>query len=102
MGVFGTIGIEVSTATTAVKATMVAMSCDLPARALVLNMRQFNGEGGCHLCEDPGKNSAHNPMLRWWPYNKDAALRTKNSLLKNSGEVALHGAIVSPILSMSP
>lgn len=74
---------------------MVAVSCDLPARAIVLNMRQFNGKHGCHLCEDPGENSPVNPMLRWWPFNGDAVLRSKESLLKNSLEVSLDNEIVS-------
>lgn len=80
------IGFDVSTpdGTKHIRAAMVVMSCDLPARAIVLNMKQFNGRHGCHLCEDPGENEAHLPMLRWWPYNSAATLRTKKSLLENS------------------
>ena len=67
-----------------IKAAMVAASLDLPARAKVLNMRQFNGEHGCHLCECPGKNSPENRLFRWWPHDPAAVLRTKESFLKNS------------------
>ncbi len=76
---------------------MVVMSCDLPARALTLNMRQFNGKHGCHLCEDPGENSSLNPLLRWWPYNGEIVLRTKQSMLKSSVDVALQDEIVSSV-----
>jgi hypothetical protein len=95
------IGLEVSTVSGAkkVKAAMVVVSCDLPARALVLNMRQFNGQHGCHLCEDPGENSHVNPMLRWWPYNEGPVLRTKTSLLKNALDVAVQDKIVSSLTS---
>lgn len=93
------LGFDVSTADGVkhIKATMVVMSCDLPARAQVLNMKQFNGKHGCHLCEDPGESRADLPMLRWWPYNSVVTLRTKESLLKNSLEVALDHEIVSSL-----
>lgn len=67
------LGVNVSTADGVkhIKATMVVLSCDLPARAQVLNMKQFNGEHGCHLCEEPGKARPNLPMQRWWPYNSN-------------------------------
>ena len=64
-----------------IKAALVAVSCDLPARALVLNMLQYNCTQGCHLCEDTGKNSK---LFRWWPYNGNQVLRTKDTLLQNA------------------
>ena len=63
---------------------MVAISCDLPARCLVLNMRQFNGAQGCHLCEDTGKTSDNNHLFRWWPYQSESILRTNNTLIEDS------------------
>ena len=33
-------------------------SVDLPARASVLNMKQFNGKYGCSQCEDEGQPRA--------------------------------------------
>lgn len=74
---------------------MVALSCDLPARALLLNMRQFNGQHGCHLCEDPGKTSAQNHLFRWWPYNSTSVQRTKKSLTDDSVEATEKNEIVS-------
>ncbi len=76
------------------KAAIVAVTCDLPARALVLNMRQFNGKHGCHLCEDEGVNYPSLPMLRYWPYNSIQILRSRESILKNCFE-ATESEIVS-------
>ena len=94
---FSFIGIEVSTPSGVhtVKAALVAISCDLPARALVLNMRQFNGAQACHLCEDNGQTSATNHLLRWWPPNPSSVLRTKESLSADAIKATTEGAIVS-------
>lgn len=37
------------------KVLTIAGTCDLPAKALVLNSVQYNGKFGCHKCEQPGK-----------------------------------------------
>ena len=76
-----------------------AVTCDLPARCRVLNMRQFNGSQGCHLCEDTGANDG---MFRWWPHNRLQVLRSRQSLVKDAIEatksdemvvVSVHGSI---------
>ena len=90
-------GIEVSTPSgvQTVKAALVAISCDLPARALVLNMRQFNGAEGCHLCEDPGQTAVGNHLFRWWPPNPSNVLRSKESLSADAIKATMEGKIVS-------
>ena len=40
------------------KVVLVGCSCDLPARALILNMNQFNGYYGCWYCQQSGKTYA--------------------------------------------
>ena len=89
------LGIEVCTpcGIRKVKAAIIAVTCDLPARAVVLNMKQFNGKHGCHLCEDEGENSAANPMLRWWPHNENQKLRSKKSFLNNCLEATSQNAV---------
>lgn len=37
------------------KVLTIAGTCDLPAKALVLNTVQCNGKFGCHKCEQPGE-----------------------------------------------
>ena len=89
------LGIDVSTSggKRKIKAAIVTVSCDLPARAMVLNMKQFNGQHGCHLCEDEGNNLATNPMLRWWPPNTNQILRSRESFLKNCLEATSDNAV---------
>lgn len=77
------------------KVAIVIMSCDLPARCLVLNMRQFNGLNGCHLCEDEGETAAQNRLQRWWPYNAASVLRCRESLVDDSIKATSSGEIVS-------
>lgn len=95
---FQYLGIEVciSSYKAVIKAAIIIMSCDLPARALVLNMRQFNGLHACHLCEDEGTTSDRNRLFRWWPYQSTSVLRTKESLINNGLHATTHhGEIVS-------
>ena len=73
--------VETQAGSRCVKAAIVVFTCDLPARALLLNMRQFNGASSCHLCEDVGKTSPDNPLFRWWPYGTTSVLRSKQSLI---------------------
>lgn len=90
-------GVKISTSSgpKTVKAAIIMFSCDLPARAMILNMRQFNGKHGCHLCNDEGQTSASNPLLRWWPYKNSQTMRTKKSLLQSSAQATMSGVIVS-------
>ena len=37
-----------------VKVRVQSVGADLPAKALLLNMKQFNGEFGCSHCRHPG------------------------------------------------
>ena len=45
-------------------AMLLHCSVDLPARALVLNMKHFNGQCGCCYCEDQEKTSPTNRLHR--------------------------------------
>lgn len=80
------IGIEVVTecGIKTIKVAMIAVTCDLPARCLLLNMRQFNGAHACSMCEDEGATRSNNHLFRWWPYSSSSILRTKNSLIEDS------------------
>lgn len=44
----------------AMKATKFSCVCDLPARCMVSNSMQFNGEYGCWFCLQPGQNYTTN------------------------------------------
>lgn len=91
------LGIEVVSSghVVTVKAAIVALTCDLPARASVLNMKQFNGRNGCNFCEDEGKTADNNPLFRWWPHKDSITLRTKESMIENSIKATTDNEVVS-------
>lgn len=53
-------------------------SVDSPARAMVRNCKQFNGEYGCDWCEHPGECvlRENGPPTRYYPFRGDPVLRT--------------------------
>ena len=74
-------GITVTTAdglTVTAKAMLLLCSADMPARAIITNMKLFNGEHGCSTCEDPGDNkSGPSALNRLWPFQEVNVIRTK-------------------------
>lgn len=62
---------------------------DAPARALVLNMNQFNGESGCPYCEDIGAvvrvGAGH---ARVYLPNENSVLRTDNNIRSQALEAS--------------
>lgn len=51
-----------------VKVLLLATTCDLPARAAVLNFTQFNGFYGCCRCKQKG-NCLVSMLFKVMPYN---------------------------------
>lgn len=51
-----------------VKVLLLATTCDLPARAAVLNFTQFNGFYGCCRCKQKG-NRLVSMLFKVMPYN---------------------------------
>lgn len=47
--------VELDNKETSVKVKVICGTYDLPAKAAVLNMTQYNGSESCIACEDPGK-----------------------------------------------
>lgn len=76
-------------------AMLLQISADLPARALVLNMKQFNGQYGCIFCENPGSTPPGNPLHRFWTPDHSAAIRSHDSFLENAKAAANSGEAVS-------
>ena len=72
---------------------MLLCCVDLPARALVLNMKQYNGKFGCSFCEDEGKTLPNYPLHRFWLYNP-ASARSHQSLLCNARNARRTGEAV--------
>ena len=58
----------------------VVFNC-LPARALVANMKAYNGKYSCTSCEDSGEEGS-NPLHRVWPFNAESTTRNKATVMK--------------------
>ncbi|KAL5016753.1 hypothetical protein ScPMuIL_006342 [Solemya velum] len=65
------------------KCHLLAACLDLPARALVANMKQFNGKFGCIFCFDEGQSDPAKPMQRFYPFSDKSQLRTHTSILQD-------------------
>ena len=64
------------------RAMLLLSSCDLPAKALVSNMKAYNGKYGCATCKDMGAGSS-NPLHRIWPFCEVIVIRTKQECYKS-------------------
>lgn len=63
------------------RAMLLLCSVDLPARALVSNMKLFNGEYSCCTCKDKGDNTVGaSAGVRYWPYRSSCILRTADGI----------------------
>ena len=70
---------------------MLILSCvDLPAQALLLNMKQFNGAFACNVCEQEGEVRPTSHLHRNWPYQPHVALRTHESFLSAAKKILTH------------
>ena len=76
------------------KARLLMCSVDLPARAQVLNMKQFNGVQGCAYCEDESTARASSHLHRNWPYRSRHVMRTHTKMLSDAKEVVESGQAV--------
>ena len=66
------------------KSMLLVATADLPAKACMLNMKQYNGKYGCSACEMEGVSRQNNHLHRDWPYKDSVALRTHLSLMENA------------------
>ena len=70
-------------------------SLDLPAKATVLNTKQFNGQHGCTHCEDEGVTRTTTHLHRNWPYCTSSIARTHRGIIDNIREVVQNKVPVS-------
>ena len=74
-----------------IRTTLLLSSADLPGKSLMANMKQFNGEKGCSVCEDEGKTVGVGGLHRVWPYNTNMVLRTHRSVVESVRKVIQTG-----------
>ena len=85
---------------------LIMCSVDLPARAMVLHMKQWNGAYGCAYCEDEGTGDHLHP---YWPQKDGSIARTHSSVLMHAETatnttgtaVSVHVYKVLPLLANS-
>lgn len=80
-----------------VHAICILASMDLPARAIVTNTKQFNGEHGCLYCEHPGVPRPNNHRVRCWPHIECSA-RTHDGIMECAKDAVLSGNPVRLLL----
>jgi hypothetical protein len=87
-----------------VRVHLLAVTLDLPARAMVANAKQFNGKYGCSICLDEGAGRPNCPMHRYWPYQPESVLRTHQSWLEDARRAVVSKEAVSThtIYGLSP
>ena len=81
-------------------AHVVGCSLDLPARALVQNIVQFNGYFSCSYCEEQGVSlpTEGGGYVHSIPYNKElpkGTLRTKEKTIEYAKEAIATQSVVS-------
>ena len=70
------------------KVILLAGTCDLPAKCLILNFRQFNGFMGCSKCLQPGKTlklgpRAHTHIYPYVAESPSGPLRSRQQTAKD-------------------
>lgn len=83
-GSYNYVGVTVTTpdGVKTCRAIISVCTVDLPARALVCNMKAFNGAYSCVTCLDEGDNTiGASPMVRYWPYNASCQVRSTTDVI---------------------
>ena len=91
------LGVPVQTPDGALIARAILLCCsfDLPARAIALNMKQWNGAYGCLYCEDMGTTIGGDHLHRYWPHQDSVQTRTHASVFQNAVDAVRTGNAVS-------
>ena len=66
-----------------IRGIILCGTCDLPAKALFLNINQFNGAFGCQTCKQEGYSVNH---TRVYPYEECIRLRTDEETLQHASQ----------------
>ena len=61
-------------------ARLILITCDLPARAMLLCMKNHNGKCSCCYCHQEGVTVGDDHLHRYWPYDSNATPRSHDEL----------------------
>ena len=82
-----------------IKGKLVLSVFDLPAKASILAMKQFNGAYGCSVCLHPGKHLPNNSRV----YLPEVHVEnTHDSIVQSGKQVLRDGIAVDGVLGVSP
>ena len=68
---------------------LALVTCDLPARAMVVAMKNHNGQCACLYCYHTGITVGDDHLHRYWPYDPIALRRSHASFIQDVSE-AVH------------
>lgn len=71
-----------------VRGVVLCSTCDLPAKAITLNMKQYNGTFGCHKCETKAKTMNHK---RAYDQTENLKLRTTEDTERLAAQALAEG-----------
>ena len=93
------LGIDIRTpeGNTTAHAILLQCSADLPARAPLTNMKQYNGCWGCLYCDNKGTTHGEDHLHRFWPHDPSSSLRSAQSIVDDACEAVCTGEAVSCI-----
>ena len=82
------------------KGVVLACTCDLPARCILCNSMQYNGENGCWKCLQPGQTvrtgvRGHSRAFLYQNGNPKGPLRTARNVTQDAAEAADRGSGMS-------
>ena len=84
------------------RVAMLMSAVDLPARAIMANMKQFNGHYSCSWCEIEGISPPNLPMVSYFPYPLHKPTpRTNLRILVNAATATKENKSVSLLLFAS-
>ena len=70
---------------------LLLVALDLPAKALVMNFHQYNGECGCQVCEQEGETMAiGRGHTRVYGYEENVSMRAEKTTVENASKVVEH------------
>lgn len=86
-------GVDFQLPTESIKIRGLVMcgTCDLQAKALFLNMKQYNGYYGCQHCTI---NGARENNVQYYPYDKEIIEQAKEASRKNTAVCGVKGITV--------
>ena len=95
------LAINLPTEIITIKAKLVLGIFDLPAKAIVLSTKQYNGKFGCSVCLHPGKFLSNRRVYPPVPPRR-CKLRTHQSVVSLAAEASTHGRTMKGIKGISP